>query len=175
MRELAQASYNAIRPSCPMISPSEDHFSESGDQMVGLSMNTLGPLTPSRVRTPSRGTTCLVGNAAMRFHAVLALGMVYLSTPTRCHNQAELQMPGSRLKKVEKAVPTAKKKSAPVARAGTSAQSPPATQSDFSVGDSISHPKFGNGIVTAIDGDKLTIEFDGKVTKQIVDYYVKHR
>ena len=34
---------------------------------------------------------------------------------------------------------------------------------------------FGDGTVTAVDGDKLLIKFkDGRV-KQIVDYYVKHR
>ena len=41
------------------------------------------------------------------------------------------------------------------------------------VGDAVSHPQFGEGIVTEINLDKLTINFaDGRV-KQIVDYYVK--
>ena len=31
---------------------------------------------------------------------------------------------------------------------------------------------FGEGTVTAINGDKLTIAFKGKVIKEIVDYYV---
>jgi hypothetical protein len=34
---------------------------------------------------------------------------------------------------------------------------------------------FGDGTVTAIHADKLTIEFPGSVTKQIVDGYVEHR
>jgi len=86
-------------------------------------------------------------------------------------------MPPPGLKKVPKAVPAAKKKSPSAARADASEQSPPLLrkESDFAVGDGVSHPKFGNGIVTAIDGDKLTIEFTGKMTKQIVDYYVKRR
>ena len=43
------------------------------------------------------------------------------------------------------------------------------------VDDPVSHPMFGDGIVTAVEAGKLTIEFkDGRV-KQIVDYYVKRR
>jgi len=45
----------------------------------------------------------------------------------------------------------------------------------YALGDVISHPIFGDGTVAAIDADKLTIEFEGNVMKQIVDYYVKPR
>jgi hypothetical protein len=45
--------------------------------------------------------------------------------------------------------------------------------SPFSIGDDISHPQFGEGTVTEIDDAKLTIDFAGRGTKQIVDYYVK--
>jgi hypothetical protein len=34
---------------------------------------------------------------------------------------------------------------------------------------------FGDGTVTAINADKLTIEFPGSVTKQIVDDFAKRR
>lgn len=34
---------------------------------------------------------------------------------------------------------------------------------------------FGDGTVTAIDADKLTIKFEDGRIKQIVDYYVKRR
>jgi hypothetical protein len=45
----------------------------------------------------------------------------------------------------------------------------------YAVDDPVSHPMFGDGIVTAVEAGKLTIEFkDGRV-KQIVDYYVKRR
>jgi hypothetical protein len=48
-------------------------------------------------------------------------------------------------------------------------------RSSYSTGTAVSHPQFGHGVVTAIDGDKLTIKFaDGRV-KQIIDYYVKPR
>jgi hypothetical protein len=47
--------------------------------------------------------------------------------------------------------------------------------SKYAVGDHISHPVFGHGTVTAIDESKLTIEFPGSVTKQIIDAYVTHR
>ena len=52
---------------------------------------------------------------------------------------------------------------------------PPVLTSRYSTRDAVSHPQFGYGVVTAIDGNKLTIKFaDGRV-KQIVDYYVKPR
>jgi DNA helicase-2/ATP-dependent DNA helicase PcrA len=51
----------------------------------------------------------------------------------------------------------------------------PAPTSEFEIGDHVAHPKFGDGVVKAIDGDKLTIQFKGHVIKQIVDYYMKHR
>ena len=45
----------------------------------------------------------------------------------------------------------------------------------YAVDDLVSHPMFGDGTVTAVEPDKLTIEFkDGRV-KQIVDSYVKRR
>jgi hypothetical protein len=46
--------------------------------------------------------------------------------------------------------------------------------SKYAVGDLISHPMFGDGTVTAIDVNKLTIEFPG-ATKQIIDDFVTRR
>jgi ATP-dependent DNA helicase UvrD/PcrA len=45
--------------------------------------------------------------------------------------------------------------------------------SDFSVGDRVFHLKFGNGNVTAIDGNKLTIAFDKAGEKRVVDSFVE--
>ena len=47
--------------------------------------------------------------------------------------------------------------------------------SKYTVGDNISHSMFGHGTVTAIDENKLTIEFPESVTKQIIDAYVTRR
>jgi DNA helicase II / ATP-dependent DNA helicase PcrA len=47
------------------------------------------------------------------------------------------------------------------------------TVSDFSVGDRVFHQKFGNGNVTAIDGNKLTIAFDKAGEKRVVDSFVE--
>jgi DNA helicase-2/ATP-dependent DNA helicase PcrA len=47
------------------------------------------------------------------------------------------------------------------------------TVSPFSVGDRIFHQKFGNGNITAIDGNKLTIQFDRAGEKRVVDSYVE--
>ena len=43
--------------------------------------------------------------------------------------------------------------------------------SKFPVGDRVSHPMFGDGRVTAVDGNTLTIRFADSV-KQILDGYV---
>jgi DNA helicase-2/ATP-dependent DNA helicase PcrA len=47
------------------------------------------------------------------------------------------------------------------------------TVSDFAVGDRVFHQKFGNGNVTAIDGNKLTIQFDKAGEKRVVDSFVE--
>ena len=45
--------------------------------------------------------------------------------------------------------------------------------SDFSVGDRVFHQKFGNGNVTVVDGNKLTIAFDQAGEKRVVDSFVE--
>ncbi len=47
------------------------------------------------------------------------------------------------------------------------------TISDFTLGDRVFHQKFGNGNVTAIDGNKLTIVFDKAGEKRVVDSFVE--
>jgi DNA helicase II / ATP-dependent DNA helicase PcrA len=47
------------------------------------------------------------------------------------------------------------------------------TVSAFSLGDRVFHQKFGNGNVTAIDGNKLTIQFDRAGEKRVVDSFVE--
>lgn len=46
------------------------------------------------------------------------------------------------------------------------------TVSLFGVGDRVFHQKFGNGNVTAVDGNKLTIQFDKAGEKRVVDSFV---
>ena len=45
--------------------------------------------------------------------------------------------------------------------------------SAFTLGDRVFHQKFGNGNVTAIDGNKLTIRFDRAGEKRVVDSFVE--
>ena len=45
--------------------------------------------------------------------------------------------------------------------------------SAFALGDRVFHQKFGNGNVTAIDGNKLTIAFDRAGEKRVVDSFVE--
>jgi DNA helicase-2/ATP-dependent DNA helicase PcrA len=47
------------------------------------------------------------------------------------------------------------------------------TVSAFTRGDRVFHQKFGNGNVTAIDGNKLTIQFDRAGEKRVVDSFVE--
>jgi DNA helicase-2/ATP-dependent DNA helicase PcrA len=45
--------------------------------------------------------------------------------------------------------------------------------SPFKVGDRVFHLKFGNGNVTLVDGNKLTIQFDKAGEKRVVDSFVE--
>jgi DNA helicase II / ATP-dependent DNA helicase PcrA len=45
--------------------------------------------------------------------------------------------------------------------------------SEFAIGDRVFHQKFGNGNVTAVDGNKLTIQFDKAGEKRVVDSFVE--
>ena len=45
--------------------------------------------------------------------------------------------------------------------------------SAFTVGDRVFHIKFGNGNITAVDGNKLTIQFDRAGEKRVVDGFVE--
>jgi DNA helicase-2/ATP-dependent DNA helicase PcrA len=45
--------------------------------------------------------------------------------------------------------------------------------SAFALGDRVFHQKFGNGNVAAIDGNKLTIQFDKAGEKRVVDSFVE--
>ena len=47
------------------------------------------------------------------------------------------------------------------------------TTSSFALGDRVFHLKFGNGNVTAIDGNKLTVAFDKAGEKRVVDSFVE--
>jgi ATP-dependent DNA helicase UvrD/PcrA len=47
------------------------------------------------------------------------------------------------------------------------------TVSEFAIGDRVFHQKFGNGNVTSIDGNKLTIQFDKAGEKRVVDSFVE--
>ncbi|WP_309086033.1 UvrD-helicase domain-containing protein [Chelativorans sp.] len=47
------------------------------------------------------------------------------------------------------------------------------TPSQFKVGDRVFHLKFGNGHIAAIDGNKLTIDFDKAGQKRVLDGFVE--
>ena len=45
--------------------------------------------------------------------------------------------------------------------------------SPFAIGDRVFHQKFGNGNITAIDGNKLVVQFDKAGEKRVVDSFVE--
>jgi DNA helicase-2/ATP-dependent DNA helicase PcrA len=47
------------------------------------------------------------------------------------------------------------------------------TPSDFEVGDRVFHLKFGNGNIVAIEGNKLTVDFDKAGQKRVLDGFVE--
>ncbi|MFN3502773.1 MAG: 3'-5' exonuclease, partial [Allorhizobium sp.] len=53
------------------------------------------------------------------------------------------------------------------------AKSTTSEPSRFSVGDRVFHMKFGNGNVSAIEGNKLTIDFDRAGQKRVLDGFVE--
>ncbi|MAM09998.1 MAG: ATP-dependent DNA helicase [Rhizobiaceae bacterium] len=53
------------------------------------------------------------------------------------------------------------------------ARSSEETPSRFAVGDRVFHLKFGNGNIAAIEGNKLTIDFDKAGQKRVLDGFVK--
>lgn len=53
------------------------------------------------------------------------------------------------------------------------AKSVAATPSKFRVGDRVFHIKFGNGSVSSIEGNKLTIDFDKAGQKRVLDGFVE--
>ena len=54
-----------------------------------------------------------------------------------------------------------------------SSPSPPARSSAFAEGQRVFHIKFGNGTVTGVDGNKLTIDFDKAGRKMVLDSFVQ--
>jgi DNA helicase II / ATP-dependent DNA helicase PcrA len=44
----------------------------------------------------------------------------------------------------------------------------------FSIGDRVFHPKFGYGMITAVEDNKLAIRFEHAGDKKVLDAYVEH-
>ena len=47
--------------------------------------------------------------------------------------------------------------------------------SDYALGERVFHQKFGNGQISAIEGNKLTIDFDKAGRKRVIDSFVERR
>ena len=66
-----------------------------------------------------------------------------------------------------------KRRRAPLTIEGELVAKSTGTVSAFAIGDRVFHLKFGNGNVTAVDGNKLTIAFDKAGEKRVVDSFVE--
>jgi len=62
---------------------------------------------------------------------------------------------------------------APTATAAVRVQPRPAPRHGFSTGQRVFHQKFGYGLIAAIDGDKLEVDFDKAGTKTIIHSFVE--
>jgi DNA helicase-2/ATP-dependent DNA helicase PcrA len=67
----------------------------------------------------------------------------------------------------------ARSRRAPLTLEGELVAKSTGTVSSFAVGDRVFHQKFGNGNVTGVDGNKLTIAFDKAGEKRVVDSFVE--
>ena len=56
---------------------------------------------------------------------------------------------------------------------GLEAESPELAATNFTVGDLVRHPMFGDGRVVSTRDDKLTIDFDKVGKKEILDCFIK--
>jgi DNA helicase-2/ATP-dependent DNA helicase PcrA len=78
-------------------------------------------------------------------------------------------------------MPTAKKKSPkPAPKKAEPAAAPAEVDAStgghgFDIGSKVVHPMFGDGTVTAVDGERLTIKFKGDAVKLIIAAFVKPR
>jgi hypothetical protein len=70
-----------------------------------------------------------------------------------------------------------KKRAPALEKRDSTEEAPPAPflQSAFLVGDWVHHPMFGDGKIESITDDKLTIKFEGNVTKEIRDDFVTRK
>ena len=66
-----------------------------------------------------------------------------------------------------------KRRRAPLTIEGELVAKSTGAASSFAVGERVFHQKFGNGNVTAVDGNKLTIRFDKAGEKRVVDSFVE--
>jgi DNA helicase-2/ATP-dependent DNA helicase PcrA len=69
--------------------------------------------------------------------------------------------------------PARAKRAAPLTIEGELVAKSTGATSSFAVGERVFHQKFGNGNVTAVDGNKLTIHFDKAGEKRVVDSFVE--
>jgi DNA helicase-2/ATP-dependent DNA helicase PcrA len=69
--------------------------------------------------------------------------------------------------------PGARRRGGPLLIEGELVAKSTGADSAFDAGSRVFHVKFGNGTVAAVDGNKLTIDFDKAGRKMVLDSFVK--
>ncbi len=124
------------------------------------------------------------GYASSRFNSVDTFGSTY-DTPGWKRAQARREEAGPAKGGFgERQHPWGKGGGGPNAWSSSGARKPPlqiegeliaksSTESGFSKGARVFHQKFGNGTIAAVDGNKLTVDFDKAGRKMVLESFVK--
>jgi DNA helicase-2/ATP-dependent DNA helicase PcrA len=112
------------------------------------------------------------GYGASRFDNLDSFGSSY-TTPGWQRAQANRGRGGFNEAGTPYKAGSSRAKRAPLTIEGELVAKSTGTSSDFSLGDRVFHQKFGYGLVTKIDGNKLSIAFDKAGEKKVVDSFVE--
>ena len=143
----------------------------------------------SRCRSRRAASAASAGYGASRFDEMQSFGSTY-ATPGWQRAQARGARGGGfdedddaglrrthgaadRARRAARAASARRTRRAPLTIEGELVAKSTGTVSPFAVGDRVFHQKFGNGNVTAVDGNKLTIAFDKAGEKRVVDSFVE--
>jgi DNA helicase-2/ATP-dependent DNA helicase PcrA len=123
--------------------------------------------------TETKGGFGFAGYGASRFDEMSAFGSSYTTPGWQRAQASRAQTARSGFDDMGQRRYDAGKARAPVTIEGELVAKSTGTVSDFVRGDRVFHQKFGNGNVVAVDGNKLTIDFDKAGEKRVVDSFVE--
>jgi DNA helicase-2/ATP-dependent DNA helicase PcrA len=123
--------------------------------------------------TETKGGFGFAGYGASRFDEMNAFGSSYTTPGWQRAQASRAQTARSGFDDNGQRRYDSAKPRAPMTIEGELVAKSTGTVSDFARGDRVFHQKFGNGNVVAVDGNKLTIDFDKAGEKRVVDSFVE--